>query len=347
MNILKTVMKIQMHVVLFFIPFLSTSITLSSCEQPIPSLLDNVKSAATSAYHVAAPAASATSAFVCKSVIPFLRDKLSGHQTPAKLYIAYDQQEKSGYVSDKSGSDSNSDTQSDDAFNFVDSCDTFEMVDGRTARHALHKKPKKKQSFFATVQELDAQIEQNAGATLHKIHETIGNYYQQQDPTTSVVQREILHLTTLLQKSAKKIDLQPVIADQYNPIQLQILKDQISLALKKSLVADEEHETSIRKATLDLNRRVEKAQRQFDLEKKNAAEKYRKQITKLQTSTYIAAQISVAMNDYAQTTKTDHPAHELSHFATQESYTNFLKSLQENGLSSAIVAIPAQSKKKK
>lgn len=335
----------KMSIVLFFIPFLSTSIIWCSSEQPVvPSLLENVKTVATNAYHVAVPAATATSAFVCNNVIPFIREKLSRHQAPAKLYI----QETSGYESNTSDSDSNSNSQSsdDDAFNFVDNGDTFEMVNSLTAQHALHKKSKKKQTFFANVQELDTEIENNLRTTLHKIHESIGNYYEHEDPTTPTVQKEILHLTTLLQKSAKKIALQPIIADQYNPIQLQILKDQINVALKKSLVADEEYDTTIRKATLDLNRRFEKAQKKFTLEKKKADEKYQNRMSRLQTSTFIAAQISVAMNNYAQTTKTAHSAHELSHFATNESYANFLKSLREQSLSDAITPVSGQSKKK-
>jgi hypothetical protein len=323
---------------LLFLPWMLTSFLACSSAQ---SLLENVKSAATTAYQVAAPAATATTSFVCNSVIPFIRHQLSNNQHPGQLYIAYDDtNKKTCRVKSQSDSESNSEAES------IDSEHEFEMIDSYSTQNCSRKKSKNKQTFFATVQELDANVEKNAGATLHTIHQTIHSYYQHEDPANLAVQKKILHLTNLLQQSAKKVALQPVIADEYNPIQLQILNDKIQTARKKIPVLDEEHQTVMKKATLDFKRRVEKAQKQFDVEKKIADERYEKHFTKLHISTFIAAQISAELNTCSESTKTSHPAHDFNNFTTKETYKNFLANVQEPLTSQAIIPGAEQRKKK-
>ena len=191
---------------------------------------------------------------------------------------------------------------------------------------------KKKKSFYRDQNELQKSLHDKPNEAIHKLNQSMTSFFKEQDPESSAIQKDILHMITLLKESAcnggKELALASVIADEYNEQQKTILINKVQdHALKIEPRIEEEYANAIKLATQNRDSSIEKANKKYDKLKKFADERHSAKLIKILAQAKTIAHNSQYINNCA-TNKKNHKAHNEAYYETPESYKTLLAEIR-------------------
>ena len=186
--------------------------------------------------------------------------------------------------------------------------------------------------FFRDQQELQASLETDTPKTIRKLNTFTVDCFTKENPEKLSTQKDMLHTFTLLQEScnqSKQLALDPIIANDYNAQQRELLINKIE-EHAKTIEPEFEmiYQAARTIANNDYNRRIAAAKKKLDDAIKKAADVRLSNLNKSKNTLYTFAYNSQYLNHRA-IKKEDHVAHNLDSFKSEESYKTFLDDMRK------------------
>lgn len=189
-----------------------------------------------------------------------------------------------------------------------------------------------KHRFYSNQEELQNELQASPDKAIAKLNQAIKGYYKDEDPLDKKVQNALFNMNTLLadsKKNGNELSLQPVIANNYHDIQRNILIRSVQEHVNKIEPSiEEKFDITMKQATLDRDRKIEKAHKKFEADERAANTERARQLTKYKDRLKHIAFNAACLNEKVSPQE-NHPAHDQVHYESIESYKNLLQSMRE------------------
>ncbi|MDP3788652.1 MAG: hypothetical protein Q8Q60_05060 [Candidatus Chromulinivorax sp.] len=190
----------------------------------------------------------------------------------------------------------------------------------------------RKNRFYTSQNELQCELQDSPDKAIAKLNQAIKSYYLDEDPVHHKTQQALFHMYTLLQESGtngNELTLQAVIANNYHDIQRNILIQAIQDHVTKIEPSiEEKYDITIKQATIDRDHKIDKANKKFDTEKRQADAMRKKQLTKYNNRLKHIAFSTACLNKSAIKSES-HPAYDSKHFESIDTYKSFLSDMRQ------------------
>jgi len=217
--------------------------------------------------------------------------------------------------------------------------DTFSVAGSDSSSNSEHFDFIHEHVFFRDQLELQQNLINSPLPTIIKLNTTMKKCYEENDPSSNIIQEDLAHIFALLKESTnegnKTLSLDPVIADEYNAIQRKILVKKVANHAQNIIPAIQaEYKSSMSKATQHRDNKIKRAHEKFAEIKERAD-------TKLQKKTEISLRKikRIAANsdfiNHSAPKKLGHSAHDKDKFESRENYLNYLAEIREQSTGKA------------